>query len=219
MFPAQTVTCIGLRSGPSRFGGRSKGGALLVSAAGLTRLRCHLTAALRLRISWLRSPTFADQRHSAGTGHTSLESAWASRGGAGPESRRPAYRLELPGQPSGPGRSAGDNAGRGSAPRRSRRRGLLLPGATRSRPTGATRLARAGPRRTRYGSATIPSPRPTRRELETVQYILRRRRHGHASYRTIAAELTERRVPTKRGRVWHASTVRAIWSRRAAYRV
>lgn len=72
-----------------------------------------------------------------------------------------------------------------------------------------------GFRTPRAGAAMVPDPR----ELETVQYILRRRRHGHASYRTIAAELTARLVPTKRGREWHASTVRGIWSRRAAYRV
>jgi site-specific DNA recombinase len=65
------------------------------------------------------------------------------------------------------------------------------------------------------GGAMVPDPT----EIETVQYILRRRRHGHASYRAIAAELTARRTPTKRGREWHASTVRAIWSRRARYRV
>lgn len=64
------------------------------------------------------------------------------------------------------------------------------------------------------GSAMVPDPA----ELETVQYILRRRRHGLASFRAIAAELTERRAP-KRGRAWHASTVRAIWSRRARYRL
>lgn len=64
------------------------------------------------------------------------------------------------------------------------------------------------------GAAMVPDPK----ELET-EYILRRRRRGRASFRTIAAELTARRTPTKRGRAWHASTVRAIWSHRARYRL
>ena len=65
------------------------------------------------------------------------------------------------------------------------------------------------------GAAMVPDPS----ELETVEYILRRRHRGRASFRTIAAELTARRTPTKRGRAWHASTVRAIWSHRARYRL
>ena len=65
------------------------------------------------------------------------------------------------------------------------------------------------------GAAMVPDAA----ELETVEYILRRRHRGRASFRTIAAELTARRTPTKRGRAWHASTVRAIWSHRARYRL
>jgi site-specific DNA recombinase len=54
-------------------------------------------------------------------------------------------------------------------------------------------------------------------ELEAVKLVLRRRRAG-TSFRAIAAELTARGAATKRGRRWHASTVRGIWTRRSEYR-
>lgn len=56
-----------------------------------------------------------------------------------------------------------------------------------------------------------------RDELEWVRLILRRRRVGR-SFREIAAELTALGARTKRGGQWYASTVRAIWTRRATYR-
>jgi DNA invertase Pin-like site-specific DNA recombinase len=54
-------------------------------------------------------------------------------------------------------------------------------------------------------------------ELAAVQHILRRRRLG-TSFREIASELTASGQQTKRGGAWFASTVRAVWQRRAAYR-
>jgi site-specific DNA recombinase len=57
------------------------------------------------------------------------------------------------------------------------------------------------------GSPMIPDVR----ELDAVRLILRRRRAGR-SYRQIAAELMTQGHRTKRGRGWHASTVRGICS-------
>jgi site-specific DNA recombinase len=57
---------------------------------------------------------------------------------------------------------------------------------------------------------------PVAAELEPVSYILRRRLAG-APFRTIAGELASRGLRTKRGGKWHASTVRAVWGRRAGY--
>jgi site-specific DNA recombinase len=59
---------------------------------------------------------------------------------------------------------------------------------------------------------------PVAEEMEAVRLILMRRRgRRKATYRAIAAELTDRGYRTKRGRQWHASTVRAIWGRRDRY--
>jgi len=57
---------------------------------------------------------------------------------------------------------------------------------------------------------------PVPDELETVSRILQRWRVG-GSYAGIAAHLNAERVPTKRGRRWHASTVRGIVQRRDWY--
>jgi DNA invertase Pin-like site-specific DNA recombinase len=57
---------------------------------------------------------------------------------------------------------------------------------------------------------------PVPEELETVKAILRRWRAG-GSYAGVAAELNAEHVPTKRGRRWHASTVRGIVQRRDWY--
>jgi recombinase len=54
-------------------------------------------------------------------------------------------------------------------------------------------------------------------ELEAVRLILRRRRSGR-TFRALAAELTAAGHRTKRGGTWCASTIRAVWERRAAYR-
>lgn len=43
-------------------------------------------------------------------------------------------------------------------------------------------------------------------------------RRSGVSYRQIAAELAGQVHRTKRDRSWHASTVRAVWERRAVYR-
>ncbi|MGH7514084.1 MAG: recombinase family protein [Gemmatimonadales bacterium] len=63
------------------------------------------------------------------------------------------------------------------------------------------------------GAPMVPDPA----ELEAVREILRRRRSG-LSFRRIAAELAAAGHRTKRGGCWHASTVRAVWQRRSAYR-
>jgi DNA invertase Pin-like site-specific DNA recombinase len=55
-------------------------------------------------------------------------------------------------------------------------------------------------------------------ELVAIRLILRRRRAG-LSFGRIARELTAGGHQTKRGASWHASTVRAVWQRRAAYRL
>lgn len=58
---------------------------------------------------------------------------------------------------------------------------------------------------------------PVETELAPVRYILRRRAEG-ATFRTIAAELTAKGLPTKRGgHCWYDSTVRTIWRGRARY--
>lgn len=54
-------------------------------------------------------------------------------------------------------------------------------------------------------------------EVAAVRLILRRRRQG-TSFHRIAAELTTLGHRTKRGGSWFASTVRAIWERRAEYK-
>jgi len=52
--------------------------------------------------------------------------------------------------------------------------------------------------------------------LESVRLILRRRAEGR-SYARIAAELEREGHATARGGGWYASTVRAVWRRRARY--
>jgi site-specific DNA recombinase len=64
------------------------------------------------------------------------------------------------------------------------------------------------------GAPMVPDPA----ELEAVRHILRRRRAG-VSFGRIAAELAAAGHRPKRGRGWHASTVRAVWHRRASYRL
>lgn len=55
-------------------------------------------------------------------------------------------------------------------------------------------------------------------EMQAVRLILKRRRgRKAASFRGIAAELRNAGFTTKRGRSWHASTVREVWLRRAEY--
>lgn len=54
-------------------------------------------------------------------------------------------------------------------------------------------------------------------ELAAVRLILRRRRYGRASFRTIATELQAAGHATKRGGRWWASSVRAVWARRHEY--
>lgn len=63
------------------------------------------------------------------------------------------------------------------------------------------------------GAPMVPDPV----ELAAVRQILRRRRSG-LSFRRIAQDLAAAGHQTKHGGRWHASTVRAIWTRRAAYR-
>ena len=46
-------------------------------------------------------------------------------------------------------------------------------------------------------------------ELQTVRWIRRQRQKGH-TLRQIAGTLNTRKVPTKQGRTWHASTVRYV---------
>lgn len=58
---------------------------------------------------------------------------------------------------------------------------------------------------------------PVPKELATVRRILARWRAG-GSYAGIAEDLNADGVPTKRGRRWHASTVRAVVQRQAWYR-
>ncbi len=57
---------------------------------------------------------------------------------------------------------------------------------------------------------------PVPEELAVVRRILERWRRGGA-YGKIAAELNAEGVPTKRGRHWHGSTVRAVVQRREWY--
>jgi len=52
--------------------------------------------------------------------------------------------------------------------------------------------------------------------LQAVQLILRLRRE-RVSFRRIAAELEKAGHRTKRGGRWYASTVAAVWKRRARY--
>lgn len=59
--------------------------------------------------------------------------------------------------------------------------------------------------------------KPGEEELEVVRYILRRRGEDGASYRAIAAELTDLGHPTKRGGKWHPGTVGRIWEARSRY--
>jgi hypothetical protein len=58
-------------------------------------------------------------------------------------------------------------------------------------------------------------------ELAAVRFIMARRarRRGRppAPFREIAEALTAAGHETKRGGRWHASTVRAVWERRALY--
>jgi DNA invertase Pin-like site-specific DNA recombinase len=69
-----------------------------------------------------------------------------------------------------------------------------------------------------YQTAAPGAPMvPDAAELAAVRHILRRRRAGQ-SFRDIAVELTAAGHQTKRGGAWHASTVRGVWERRAAYR-
>jgi site-specific DNA recombinase len=69
-----------------------------------------------------------------------------------------------------------------------------------------------------YQTAAAGAPMvPDLVELAAVRLILRRRRSG-LSFRRIAAELAAAGYRTKRGGQWHASTIRTIWARRAAYR-
>ncbi len=57
---------------------------------------------------------------------------------------------------------------------------------------------------------------PVPEELAVVQRILDRWRHG-GSYAGIARELNAEGIATKRGRAWHAATIRNIVQRRAWY--
>jgi DNA invertase Pin-like site-specific DNA recombinase len=50
---------------------------------------------------------------------------------------------------------------------------------------------------------------PVAAELEVLAWV-RGRREAGASYREIAAELTNRSVPTKKGGKWHPETVRSV---------
>jgi DNA invertase Pin-like site-specific DNA recombinase len=69
-----------------------------------------------------------------------------------------------------------------------------------------------------YRTAAAGAPMvPHLAELVAIRLILRRRRAG-LSFGRIAAELAAAGHRTKRGGGWYASTVRAIWQRRAAYR-
>lgn len=62
---------------------------------------------------------------------------------------------------------------------------------------------------------------PIAEELTAVRFIVERRagrgRNRPTAFREIAAALTAAGHRTKRGGRWHASTVRAVWERRALY--